>query len=579
MLNKRTSKKKIFCQQFCDLIEKLGDEDDNETNRDFLELQYHSLLDYDRGSDFGMTMKEFSEFDQIDRFFTEESDDIHVVRNVAIGLEYGRTQRAVSINDDNKESPSDRTDRALQKVVDAQTKYTSFRLKLISFIWGNPWESSQNNSNTSTSNVHKTRDKIDDDKKNNDENSEKDKVEKTDTEDEIHALNWTSESVHDEDSEPLNPCTFEFFILVIILINIIILIIDLFISNAGIRVLIRVVDIMILAIFMIEIILKCIALGYKAYFFKYLKDFVNFIDFGVTIVLVITEILLYSWLYQFVIVARTFRFIKLERLLKTCKVLKIIGKFPQFLKSAKKTFIDGIAIFIVLFCLCYVYAVIGCYAFNNVITEEYVGNECIDSVSGDPLSSEFWCEMYDAFYFENNFNTFLHGLVIQLIMMIGNNWDIVVKMFLKANSKDIGMTIFTYIYFLTVFFSLLLIINVLTAFIIDVFDDNYRYFKRLASQKHRGHKVWWDGKNVKILDAQPTAVGSKFISNVKEHNKSVAAGLETKSGTPSTVTSPHDTMKSMKDTQSGKSAAVLRGQSELELVARGVTVSIPDTAN
>merc|ERR1712129_687162 len=138
------------------------------------------------------------------------------------------------------------------------------------------------------------------------------------------------------------------------------------------------------------------------------------------------------------------------------------------------------------FCVFYIFAVIGIYCFGGSITKDIallklqtaVGNENVDDIA-------FWEYIRDSFYYDNNMNFIANTLLVMLELTVVNQWHAITRMYIEITSP------WAYIYFYSFYFvSVLIVTNVLTAFIFDAFIIQFEINtnNRLELEKNRQRK-------------------------------------------------------------------------------------------
>ncbi len=104
---------------------------------------------------------------------------------------------------------------------------------------------------------------------------------------------------------------------------------------------------------------------------------------------------------------------------------------------------------------------------SEQIAADLCSAEIAESASdGHPESGEhpFWCSVLSTFYFSNNFNSFLRALVVQMELIVVNNWHLITEMYVERTS------VWARAYFVLVYFvSVVVVMNVLTAFVLEAF--------------------------------------------------------------------------------------------------------------
>ena len=95
----------------------------------------------------------------------------------------------------------------------------------------------------------------------------------------------------------------------------------------------------------------------------------------------------------------------------------------------------------------------------------------MQEVGDDPdaiLPVPFWCNIAATFYYENNFNSFPRALVVQMELIVVNNWHLITEMYVERTS------VWARFYFVTVYFgAVVVVMNVLTAFVLEAFISQY----------------------------------------------------------------------------------------------------------
>lgn len=99
----------------------------------------------------------------------------------------------------------------------------------------------------------------------------------------------------------------------------------------------------------------------------------------------------------------------------------------------------------------------------------------------------FWEYIRDNYYYENNMNYIANALLVMLELTVVNQWHAITRMYI-----EISGTQFAYIYFYSFYFvSVLIVTNVLTAFIFDAFIIQFQAAQtaQLELRKKRQRKL------------------------------------------------------------------------------------------
>lgn len=123
-----------------------------------------------------------------------------------------------------------------------------------------------------------------------------------------------------------------------------------------------------------------------------------------------------------------------------------------------------------MFCLFYIFAMIGMVLFGGDVTKSTVTQQYEHAV--DTKNEEmaiYWKGVLESFYFLNNFNDFMHSMVTLMELSIVNNWQVISQTFIAMKDNDYYRVYFIAFYF----FAVILLLNIIVAFILDVFITQY----------------------------------------------------------------------------------------------------------
>jgi len=154
------------------------------------------------------------------------------------------------------------------------------------------------------------------------------------------------------------------------------------------------------------------------------------------------------------------------RLLRFMRALATIERFKLII-STSVTVLKKVGVLMSLeFCVFYVFAVVGIYCFGGTITKESALAKMSDAmVRSDVDDAGFWQYIRDNYYYENNMNYIANALLVMLELTVVNQWHAITRMYIELSESQ-----FAYIYFYAFYFvSVLIVTNVLTAFIFDAF--------------------------------------------------------------------------------------------------------------
>ena len=242
----------------------------------------------------------------------------------------------------------------------------------------------------------------------------------------------------------------EYFVNLLVMFSTVIVILDVY----GLSDKIKWMTDIIIYLFLFEVIFKMIAFGGRGY----LNDTFNKLDFILTLVAFIFEELLEN----------TIKLIIIFRIIRLLRLLRAFTRFRVILRTTKAVLSSFRSLFILEFCIAYMYAILGMELFDGVVNKDIVKNLCEETASTDPLEIPFWCNIYDTYYYQNNFNSFSHAIVVQMELIVVNNWHLITEMFVQRTS------VYARFYFVSVYFSAVVVVmNVLTAFVLEAFISQY----------------------------------------------------------------------------------------------------------
>eukprot|EP01083_Nonionella_stella_P162360 532968_1 len=250
----------------------------------------------------------------------------------------------------------------------------------------------------------------------------------------------------------------EYFVNLLVMLSTIFVIMDVYHLSAKIDVF----AIIIIYAFLAEVVLKMMAFGTRGY----LNDNFNKLDCVLSILAFLFEIVLKN----------TIKIIIIFRIIRLLRLLRAFSRFRVILRTSKAVLSSFRSLFILEFCIAYVFAIVGMELFAGAVTKDKVKQMCMDDTAAinanasgtEPLAIPFWCTIYSAYYYQNNFNSFTHAIVVQMELIVVNNWHIITQMYVAQTST------YARIYFLFVYFTAVVVVmNVLTAFVLEAFISQY----------------------------------------------------------------------------------------------------------
>ena len=125
----------------------------------------------------------------------------------------------------------------------------------------------------------------------------------------------------------------------------------------------------------------------------------------------------------------------------------------------------------VLMTVFYVFSILGGFIFGGKVDANLPQILANDGVS--------------TIYIYNNFNDFGSGIVTLFELMIVNNWQVIVEMFIDATGISAVRWFFIFFYF----FSVTVALNIVVAFALDLFNS---YHEMLTQRRDEKQKLYED---------------------------------------------------------------------------------------
>ena len=160
-------------------------------------------------------------------------------------------------------------------------------------------------------------------------------------------------------------------------------------------------------------------------------------------------------------------------LLRGIRLLRISRQFPRmrlifrFFASLSRAFF---ILLLTMFCLFYVFAMIGMVLFGGDVSKENVEFRYREAVDNNDMEMEaYWMGVINTYYYLNNMNDFFHSMVTLMELAIVNNWQVVSGTFIAMKQNDYYRVYFIVFYF----FAVILLLNIIVAFVLDIFITQY----------------------------------------------------------------------------------------------------------
>merc|ERR1712228_280513 len=126
------------------------------------------------------------------------------------------------------------------------------------------------------------------------------------------------------------------------------------------------------------------------------------------------------------------------------------------------------------FCVFYVFSNIGMALFDGKLGRDQITNE----MSKYETNSSEWIYWYNhlddddathRYYYLNNMNSFLNTIIVLMELSVVNNWQVIMQMYVSMMHNHYYRIFFVAFYFCSV----IIVLNVVIAFVINLFLVNY----------------------------------------------------------------------------------------------------------
>ena len=201
-------------------------------------------------------------------------------------------------------------------------------------------------------------------------------------------------------------------------------------------------------IYSLEVLAKIYSFGLK----KYLDPW------QLSVIVVLLNVMM---LVSLVLFKRNYTWYKVLKYIMMIRLLRVLSYFQRFKKYKVifDTFVYLMPIFGTLFgvmvSIYYFYCSIGIFLFGGKVYKE---NPLIYKNPSVPLT-----------YVYINFNDFLSGLIALFHLMVVNNWQVSMGMFVDVSQSQLSYIFFVSYYFICVFVGL----NLCVAFVLDMFNSQW----------------------------------------------------------------------------------------------------------
>jgi two pore calcium channel protein len=265
-------------------------------------------------------------------------------------------------------------------------------------------------------------------------------------------------------------------------------------------------------IYALEVVVKVLVLGWRAY----TESYKNVFDFTITILAVISSSIVYypnefsdSRLIRMIVMARVLRLIRLLTAMKRFQLIGIIS--VEILPAASSALM-------VLFCIMYFFSALGMHLYGGLITRDPANSLAYLLLGTDFSENDYWA---------NNFNDMISGMNVLFNMLVVNNWT-ECEVGFEATTQEKWVRFFFLSFHVC---GVILVNNLVIAFIINAF------FEELAIYRERtDEEIVGDGEAVirnrrAVFDASEvtgtkTMLSGGYVARLRSHHSDVGDGHE-----------------------------------------------------
>lgn len=224
-------------------------------------------------------------------------------------------------------------------------------------------------------------------------------------------------------------------------------------------------------IYVVEISVKILVKGWH----EFLKSSRNIFDMTITCLAVLATVYVY-YPNEFSD-SRLIRFIVMARVLRLTRLLMAMAPFQMIALIAIDVFARAKVILVLLFCVCYIFAVFGVQVFGGMITRDPA-----DPRSFLLLGTEFAANHYWA----NNFNDMFGALNVLFNLLVVNNWTEC-----QCGFEAVTQTRYNRLFFVLFHIvGVMLVNNLVLAFIINAFIKQWDFrHEKLKTHIIKGEAV------------------------------------------------------------------------------------------
>lgn len=215
-----------------------------------------------------------------------------------------------------------------------------------------------------------------------------------------------------------------------------------------------------LSLFMLEIILKLYALGFRR-FFKKMWNVFDFVVIGAAFVMGVVEAIVADEQES----RLSLDVLLVLRVLRLVKIIGSVKRFKVIVHTISKIFPSLLTYGAVMLVFYYIFAIVGMEAFQGLVQYTGYGPDSDLYCGNDKLqNSDFWRDKYC----NNNFNDIIHAFIVLFELTVVNQWHVIAYGY--ATVTDPWARLYFVLFHLT---CVIVVLNIFTAFVLEVFILEY----------------------------------------------------------------------------------------------------------
>ena len=199
------------------------------------------------------------------------------------------------------------------------------------------------------------------------------------------------------------------------------------------------------------------------------------------------------------------------RLLRFVRALGTIERFKMIITTSLTVLKKIGVLFSLEFCVFYIFAVIGVFCYGGIVSKDSTLKQINAAIESEDVDdTTFWEYVRDNYYYDNNMNAISNTMVVMLELTVVNQWHAITRMYKELTSP------WAYLYFYCFYFvSVLIVTNVLTAFVFDSFIIQFQFVQMEQEELQRKKARQQRLKRLKKLKKDKQIMKQKRINQKK----------------------------------------------------------------